>query len=143
MCGQQSLRSACAYVLHILEFLSLKGGCTVSSEPYLVSQTKWGDLLLLLHFFFFPPKFCKDKFSVTTGQIVLKFWDMVHMDVKLCKVSKFKMFDFKAVPQTCPNFVCAISTNHSRDCSDFFYMILIYSLARKFENVACSCQTNS
>ena len=55
------------------------------------------------HFFFFPPKFCLDEFSVTTGRIVRKFWDMVDMDVKLCKkVSKFKILDSKAGPGACP-----------------------------------------
>ena len=72
---------------------------------------KWGDLFLLhffllffYHFmFFFPSKFCPEKFSVTTRQIVLKFWDMVDMDVKLCKrVSKFKMSVSKAGPRACP-----------------------------------------
>ena len=67
MCSQQSLQSACAYLLHILEFLSLKGGCTGWFEPYLVSQTKWGDLLLLLNFFFFPPK-------KTSGQVLSNHW---------------------------------------------------------------------
>ena len=34
-------------------------------------------------------KFCLDGFSVTTGQIVLKYGDMIDMDMKFCKrVSK-------------------------------------------------------
>ena len=59
MCAQQSLRSACAYAQsdqslcftleypmsikllneHLLEFLSLKGGCTGSSESRLVKMS--------------------------------------------------------------------------------------------------------
>ena len=61
MCDKQSLRSACAYgqsdqslcksieysksvkllTEHDLEFLSLKGGCTGSSEPTLVHLSKY------------------------------------------------------------------------------------------------------
>ena len=33
-----------------------------------------------------PPKFCLDYFSLTTKRIVLKFRDIVDMDVKLCKI---------------------------------------------------------
>ena len=48
---------------------------------------------IFFHFFFFLlPKFCSDKFLVTTKPIVLKFKDMVDMDVKFFKrVSKFNM----------------------------------------------------
>ena len=82
-----------------------------------MSQTKCGDLLLFsfclfflffsflffLHFFFFRPKFCPDEFSVTTGLIVLKFGDMLDMDVKLCnRVSKFQMSDSNAGTWACP-----------------------------------------
>ena len=62
-------------------------------------------LFFFFHFFFFPPKFCSDKFSVTTGRIVLKFGDMVNMDVKLCKrLSKFKMSGSKDGPPACPDY---------------------------------------
>ena len=45
---------------------------------------------------------CPDKFSVTTGWTVLKFGDMVDMDVKLCnRVSKFKMLDSEAGKRAC------------------------------------------
>ena len=51
------------------------------------------------------PKLCLDEFSVTTGWVVLKFRDMVDMDMKLCKnVSKFKMSDYKAGSWACPIF---------------------------------------
>ena len=41
-----------------------------------------------------PTKFCLDYFSLTTKRIVLKFGDIVDMDVNLCKrVSKFKILD--------------------------------------------------
>ena len=57
----------------------------------------------LFFFFFFPSKFCSDEFSVAAGQIVLKFEDLVDMEVKLCnRVSKFKISDSKASPQACP-----------------------------------------
>ena len=36
------------------------------------------------HAFFFLFKFCREEFTVTTGQIILEFGDMVDMDVKLC-----------------------------------------------------------
>ena len=77
MCDQQSLRSACAYAQsdqslclsleysmtvrllteHHLEFLSLKGGCTVSSESTLVKmshcrKSRHGSIICF-HFFFF------------------------------------------------------------------------------------------
>ena len=67
------------------------------------------------HLFFFPPKFCPQEFSVTTGRIVLKFWDMVDMDVKLCKrVSKSKMSDSKAGPRACPK--------PPKFCQDYFLL---------------------
>ena len=41
--------------------------------------------------FFFLPKFCLNEYSVADGQIVLKFGEMVDMDVKLCNsLSKCK-----------------------------------------------------
>ena len=112
MCDQQSLRSACAnaqsdqslclsleYSMsvkllneHHLEFLRLKGDCTGSSESTLVKmphcwKSRHGSLFFFLHFH--PPSFCPDEFSVTTGRIVLKFGDIVDMNVKLCnRVSK-------------------------------------------------------
>ena len=58
---------------------------------------------LFFHFFFFLSKFCSAEFSLTTGWVVLKFGDMVDMDVKLCnRVSKFKMIDSKAGPGAYP-----------------------------------------
>ena len=60
-------------------------------------------ILFFSYFFFFPSKFCLNEFSVITEQIVLRFPDMVYMDVKLCnRVSKFKMLDSKAGPRVCP-----------------------------------------
>ena len=57
---------------------------------------------LFLSDFFFPPKFRPGEFSITTRLIVLKFEDMVDMDVKLCnKVSKSKMLESKAGPWAC------------------------------------------
>ena len=32
-----------------------------------------------------PPKFCPDEFTVITCRIVLKFKDMIDMDMKFCK----------------------------------------------------------
>ena len=71
-----------------------------------------GDLLILVRFFvyffffsffFFPPKLYSDEYSVAAGRIVLKFEDLVDMEVKLCnRVSNFKISDSKAGPQTCP-----------------------------------------
>ena len=69
-----------------------------------------GDLLFFLCFFillglhfFFPLKFCRDEFLVTTRLIVLKFGDMIDMDMKFCKkISKFKMTDSKAGSWACP-----------------------------------------
>ena len=80
-----------------------------------------------LLFFFFPPKFCLDEFSVTTKRIVLKFGDMIDIDMKLCKrVSKFKMADPKVHPghaQTCLNFVWTSSLYHWMDCSKIWGFI--------------------
>ena len=74
--------------------------------------------VLLFHVdfvFFFPPKFCPDEFSVTTGQMALKFWGT---EVK----QGFKMLDSKAGPRTClkPSKFCLgyFLTNHSEGCSD-------------------------
>ena len=53
--------------------------------------------------FSFRPKFYPEEFSVTTGRIVLKFRDMVDMDVKLStRVSKFKMSNSKTGQRACP-----------------------------------------
>ena len=32
----------------------------------------------------FTPKFCLVQLSIANGQIALKFWDMLEMDVQLC-----------------------------------------------------------
>ena len=57
--------------------------------------------------FSFRPNFVRTSsqcVTIGTGRIVLKFGDMVNMDVMLCKrVSKFKMLGLKR-----------------RDCADFF-----------------------
>ena len=70
MCDQQSLRSACAYAQsdqslcksleysrsvkllteHHLDFLSLKGGCTGSSESTLVKMPHFGNHMSRLNF---------------------------------------------------------------------------------------------
>ena len=42
----------------------------------------WLGFFLLFFLFFFPPIFCLDKFSVTTGQMDLKFRDVIDMDMK-------------------------------------------------------------
>ena len=59
-----------------------------------------------------------DEFSVTTERIVLKFWDMVDMDVKLCKmVSKFKMLDSKIGLRPCPKT--------PKFCPDYFSLYTV------------------
>ena len=59
-------------------------------------------LLLFLLLLFLSSQILSDGDSVTTGRIVLKFGDMVDMDVKLCnRVLKFKMSDSKAGPGAC------------------------------------------
>ena len=85
-----------------------------------LSLVDYNHILLLLFFFFFCfffflPKLCPDEFSVTTGRIVLKFGDMLDMDVKLCnRVSKFKMSDSKAGPQAFPKL--------PKFCRDYFLL---------------------
>ena len=68
--------------------------CSISSSSSLFS-------------FFFLPKFCPHKFSVTTGRIGLKFGDIVNMIRKLCKRitkgSHFKIADSKAPSRACQN----------------------------------------
>ena len=60
----------------------------------LIRPPKKVERLIVFASFFFLPKFCLNEYSVTAGQIVLKFGEMVDMDVKLCySVSKFKMLD--------------------------------------------------
>ena len=78
-------------------FCSVSSSCSSSSSHY---------YYFFFFFFFFlsaqilpdskgtprtcrnPSKFCPDEFSLTTGQIVLKFGDMIYMfyiDTKFCK----------------------------------------------------------
>ena len=53
--------------------------------------------------FSYLPKFGLAEISKTTRRIVLKFGDMVDMDVTLrYSVLKFEMLDSKAGPRACP-----------------------------------------
>ena len=84
--------------------------CSISSYYYYYSLSL---SISSSGFFFFPPKFCSDKFIATPGQIILKFGNTVEKDVKLCKrVSKFKMWTLRLSywrAQNCQNFVWPIS----------------------------------
>ena len=82
---------------HLLSYYLL--ACWVINSPKGSAETMFLLCFFLLFFFFylvfFPPQFCPNEFSVTTGRIVVKFGDMVDMDVKMCKsFSKFKMSDY-------------------------------------------------
>ena len=58
---------------------------------------------LFLLIFLPLPLFLPTQILSTTGRIVLKFEDMVDMDVNLCnRVLKFKMWGSKASPWVCP-----------------------------------------
>ena len=83
-------------------------------------------LYYIVLLFLFTPKFCLNEFSVTTGQIYLKFGDMVGMDVKLCKrVSKDSKAGLRACPKLykfCPDY---FSQTTQEIVLKFFYMINI------------------
>ena len=61
--------------LIVFALLPNKEGRLIVFAPFLI-------IPLSSSLFFFPPKVCPAEISVTTGQIVLKFGDMVDMDVQ-------------------------------------------------------------
>ena len=79
---------------------------------------------LSFRFLLFPPNFFPDEFSVTTRRIVLKFGDMIDMDVKLCnRVLKFKCRTLRLAnrrAQTAQTLSRLFLTNHSWDLSILF-----------------------
>ena len=94
-------------------------GRLIVFAPFLIlkSPKPSGKTLFLLHFlfFFFLAKFSLDEFSVITGGIVMKFGDMVDMDVKLCNMVSNSKCRPLSIPVACtkpPNF-----------CQDYFSLI--------------------
>ena len=106
MCDQQSLRTACAYaqsdqslclsleysrtvkllIEHHLEFLSLKGGCTDSSESTLVKKPHcWKSHVVARMFWVL-------KRNASTDDIIISIINITSESLKARKVYRFQHF---------------------------------------------------